>query len=179
MKLLNIIFLAGSLILATATLAAEETRMKIQIEVDDGDIHLTLNSEELGFNLHDMQEGETQSIVDEDGRSILITRKADGFKFDVEGKTIEMPLFTADHGAMWMGDGDIEDVDVHVLHEMKSVTRHRIEGVTIISAQPIDEATQESIRSLLTSSGQTGAIDFIDSNEQHVGMQKRVIVIRK
>lgn len=59
MKLLNIIFLAGSLILATATLAAEETRMKIQIEVDDG---------------------------------------------------------------------DIEDVDVHALHEMKSVTRHAKEG---------------------------------------------------
>ena len=84
-----------SLMLATATAAEEDVKMKIQIDLDDGNetggIHLNLDSESMGFNLHDMQEGEIQSIIDESGRSILITREADGFKFDVDGKT--MPSF--------------------------------------------------------------------------------------
>lgn len=181
MKLLNIVLMAGSLMFATAVFGGEEIVMKVQVEVndDEGNFHLSLNSDELGFKLHDMQEGETQSIVDEDGRSILITREADGFKFDVDGKTINMPMFAADHGAMWMTDGDIVDIDVQVLHEENSVMRHQVKGVTIISSQPIDAETRNSIRSLLTSSGQTGDIDFIDGNEQHAGMHKKVIVIKQ
>jgi hypothetical protein len=84
----------------SVAIAQEEARVKIEVMTDDGDgdaVHMAIDSEDLGFNLHDMQEGENQAIVDDQGRTILVTRQADGFKFEVDGKTIEMPMISGDH----------------------------------------------------------------------------------
>lgn len=86
---------------ATTVWSGEESHQKIEIKVisdDGGDrTHLVLDSDELGFNLHDMQLGENQSVVDKEGRAVLITRTEDGFTFEVDGKTIEMPAFDGLH----------------------------------------------------------------------------------
>jgi hypothetical protein len=44
--------------------------------------------------------GKIKTVLDDSGRSILITREADGYKIDVDGKTIDLPLFDGKHGAM-------------------------------------------------------------------------------
>ena len=86
MKLRKLTVVLASLGLASVALAGEEIKTRMAIALVDGDSHgevrLELDSDDLGFNLHDMQEGENQSIVDKLGRTILVTREADGYRFD-------------------------------------------------------------------------------------------------
>lgn len=86
--------------LFSVAIAQDEARVKIEFSTDQGggeNVHIALGGDDLGVNLHDMQEGENQAIVDEQGRTILITREADGFRFEVDGKSIKMPLLDGIH----------------------------------------------------------------------------------
>jgi hypothetical protein len=128
-----------------------------------GDVTIAIDSEELGFNLHDMQEGENRSIIDESGRSVLVTRTADGFTFNIDGEIVEMPaLFGGHHGMVWSEDGDEVDVNVHVMHRAQITGRHDMNGTMIISGKPIDAATQQQIKLLLESAGYDSDVNFID-----------------
>ena len=106
-------------------LAQEEARVKIVVATDDASgegIHMQFDSDDMGFDLQDMQEGENQAFIDEAGRTILVTRNADGYTFDVEGKTIKMPLIDGDHKHMLQLHGDHDqDVEVHVEHDVHEV----------------------------------------------------------
>ncbi len=184
MKSTNIVFLVATLGRAAAALAGQDVKTKIAIAVIDGDgdraMHFKLNSDDLGFDLHAMQEGENRSIVDESGRSILITREADGFSFNVDGKTIKMPLFSGrHHGAAWMDGDDFGDIDFHVIRDAHFETAGVMDGVTIISAKPIDEATQQAIESLLESSGQSDGVRFIDHDRAHGSVHKIRVIEKK
>ncbi len=174
MKIRQIVFVGAVLGLAAAAFAADEAKMKMSITViddsDDGEVRFELDSDELGFNLHEMQEGENRSIVDESGRTILITRNAGGFTFDVDGKTIEMPAFDGEHhGAVWVGDEDGEDVEFHVMRNANFISADSMGGIMIMSGKPIDEATQQAIKSLLESSGHGSDVRFIDHAGPHGG----------
>jgi len=180
MKIMKITFVTVALMLASASMAEEEMKMKFQIEIDSdvdhGAIHLELDSDSMGFELHDMQVGEVQSVIDESGRSILITREADGFKIDVDGKTINLPLFDGKHGAMWFdGDHDVS-FDVSMVHDRALMDHDGMDGVTVISSKEIDLVTQETIKSLLMSTGHDGNVNFIDGGS---GGLHKTIVIRK
>jgi len=183
MKSKQIAVLIAAISLAAAAIAGEEIRHKMAIAVvgDDGsgETRIELDSDDLGFRLHDMQVGENRSIIDKSGRTILVTREEDGFKFDVDGKTIRMPAFDRHHeGAMWMSDGDITDVDVHVMHDADMATAHSMDGVMIISKKPVDEATQQAIKSMLESAGHGSEVHFVDS-DSGVGGAHKVRVIEK
>lgn len=108
-----------------AALAQDETRIKIDVKTDDGSgdgVHIALGAGDLGVNLHEMQEGENQAIVDEQGRTILITREADGFRFDVDGKSIKMPLIDGNHETMVKLHGEHrKNVDVHIVKDIVEI----------------------------------------------------------
>lgn len=145
----------------------------------EGETRIELDSDELGFNLHDMQEGENRSIVDENGQSILVTREADGFSFEVDGKTIKMPAIHGHHhGPVWIDGEGVEDVDIHVMRDMKFKGMHDPNNVMIMSGKPIDEATQQAIKSLLEQAGHDSEIRFID-RESRPGGPHRIKVIEK
>ena len=135
--------LLATFLLATAAYAGEQEHHKMEIKViaDDGDgeTHLTLDSDDLGFSLEDMQVGENRSITDKAGRPVLITRTDDGYSFNVDGKTIDMPAF-GKHGK----HGDASHV---MIKKMDG------EGVMIFSGKEIDDATQQIIRTALESAG--------------------------
>ena len=105
--------------------AQDEARVQIEVKTDDGNgelTHIALDGDDLGVNLHDMQEGENQAIVDEQGRTILITRETDGFRFDVDGKSIKMPLLDGNHETMMKIHGEHdENVDVHIVKDIVEV----------------------------------------------------------
>ena len=156
--------LLATVLFAAAAYAGEkgEHKMEIKVIADDGDgeTHLVLDSDDLGFNLHDMQVGENRSVVDNEGRPILITRGEESFSFDVDGKTIEMPLLEGHEGGnVWVSKGDhMEDVDVRVMrmghHNGKGP--HAMmddQGVVIFSGKEIDAATQQVIRTALEAAG--------------------------
>lgn len=183
MKLQYFALLAAFLGLATAALAGEDAKTKMKIAVvegeGEGETRIELDSDELGFNLHDMQEGENRSIVDRNGRSILVTREADGFSFEIDGKTIKMPAFHGHHhGPVWINGEGVDDVDVHVMRDMRVGTMHDSNHVMIMSGKPIDETTQQAIKSLLEQAGHDSDVRFID-RESRPGGPHRIKVIEK
>ena len=130
---------------ATTVWSGEENHHKMKIEVvsdgGDGETHLVLDSDELGFNLHDIQVGENQSVVDGSGRAVLIARNEEGFSFEIDGKTIEMLAF----------DGAHQGMDVHSCMAPPAMMDE--ETVMIVSGKTIDSATQQIIQTALESTG--------------------------
>ncbi|MDJ0698495.1 MAG: hypothetical protein QNJ07_01455 [Woeseiaceae bacterium] len=123
MRLETSILALAALGLTAASLADEvqKTKMKIAIVEDsgDGETRITLDSDELGFNLHDLQEGETQTISDASGKNVLVTRTADGFSLDVDGKTIEVPAIGEEL------DSDVTLIDHDGPHKVKIIRKQK------------------------------------------------------
>jgi hypothetical protein len=164
---------------------AANHRMKVEIiEMNDGEgeTRIEIDGDDLDFDLHEMQVGENRSIVDKDGRSILITRGEDNFTFDVDGKTIEMPAFGGHRGHgdanVWVSKGDFApdvDFDVRVMHDGMAPRAMGMEGVMIISKKEIDDATQRLIRTALESAGHE-SVHFAGGHE---GGRHQVHVIKE
>ena len=177
----NVLFGALLIGLAGSAMAGDEAKMKMVIEVvaEDGTNgkHFMINSDDLGFNLDGMQVGENRSIVDESGQNILITRGEDGFSFNIDGETIELPHFGGgEHGGMhWISDGEDSDVNVHVMKDVNFTTANEMSGTMILSPKPIDDATQQAIKSLLESAGYGSEVQFID----HDGAEHGNVMIKK
>jgi len=151
---------------ATTVWSGEKAHHEIKIAIiesdGDGEMRIELDSDDLGFNLQDMQIGENRSIVDKEGRSILVTRGEDNFTFEVDGKTIDILA------------PDV-DVDVHVMHDGMAPMAMGMEGVMIVSEKEIDEATQQIIRTALESAGHEN-VHFAGGHE---GGPHQVHVIKK
>jgi len=183
MRIKQLTMLAVIGLFATAVWSGEEMHhtMKIAIIEADGDseTRIELDSDELGFNLHEMQVGENRSIVDKEGRSILVTRGEDNFTFEVDGKTIDMPLFDGHDGRnVWVSKGDFApdvDFDVRVMHHGSGPMVMGLEGVMIVSENEIDAATQQIIRTALESAGHEN-VHFAGGHE---GGPHQVHVIKK
>ena len=178
-----------ALMLGAAAFAGEQHRMRVELAVegDDGQ-SFRFDAADAGFELHDLQIGESRTITAESGETAMVTRTEDGFEFDVNGKKIRMgDMATPIDPSMVHGEHDIlvnVDEDVHV---DKAVSIVKVEksgvqpGVTIISGENLDETTRQQIRDVLSSSGHTGEVTFIDatrSNGDHAQME-RVHVITK
>ncbi len=137
----------------------EKSSFDIQIVALDGDetIDLAFSSDNTDFDFMNMQVGENHSFTDDKGRNILVTREEDGFRLDIDGKTVELPHFGGLHGS---GDIDIDvDVDKRV-----HVKRLGPSGITIMSDTTIDDATRQSIESVLRSAGYEEAVNFVDES---------------
>lgn len=120
MKVRNVVLFAAASMLASTAVAGDEVHRKMKIAVvdgnADGEVRVELDSEAMDFDLHDMQVGENQAIVDAEGRTILVTREEEGFTLEVDGKTIRLPIFDGDDSRVWIEGADA-DVDVEVLHD--------------------------------------------------------------
>ena len=159
--------------LAGSALAGDETKRVMAIEVagDDGTnaTSFFFDSEDLGFDLDEMQVGETRSVIDESGKSVLITRKEDGFSFNVDGEVIDLPNFAdGDHDSVhWISADGVDDVNVHVMRDVDTMSMGGMGGTVILSSNPIDDATQQAIRSVLESAGYDSEVEFIDHHGEH------------
>lgn len=175
---------------ATSAFSGEKNHHKMKVEVitDDGTepTYLVLDSDDLGFNLQDMQVGENQSIVDKEGRPVLISRNEKGFVFDIDGKQVEVPAFDGPHDGNHvvkkLAFAPDVDVDVQVigddLERHVVVARHAMmqeEGVMIMSGKEIDDATQQIIRDALQATGHEN-VTFADG---FAGESHQVKVIKK
>ncbi len=161
MKFKQIAVLFATVLFAAAAYSGDKHHAKMEIKViaehGDGETRIVIDSDDLDFDLHDMQIGENHSIVDKEGRSILVTRVEDGLTFEVDGKTIEMPLFGGHDGMhVWAAGADVDhvsDIDVHVMRVGMTADAMAMDGVMIFSGKEIDEATQQVIRVALESAG--------------------------
>ncbi len=180
MKTLKVLAWAVTLIFSAAAADVEEKQvMKIVVAVDSSGDSTAFHwsSDDSDFDMQGMQLGETHSIVDESGSSILITREAEGFKFDLDGETIIVPDFDIDGAHMaFVGGSDFStDVDVEILGDYSMMSSHNSSGVTIISGEALDASIQESIKAVLQSAGRDDEVIFIDGSNGSDGNHVRVI----
>jgi hypothetical protein len=169
-----------AVMLAATAWAGDKVHHKMEVKIisdhGDGESAVVIDTDNLGFDMHAMQVGENNSIVEKNGRAVLVTRTEDGYTFDVDGETIEMPAFEEFSGDnVWVhGDGDQDiDVDVHVVRG--GLSGGSMEGVLIFSGNEIDEATKQVIRTALESAGHTD-VTFAGSDE---GSDHQVRVIKQ
>ena len=175
----SIVLSLFAVMLGAAVFAGEEHRMQVEVAIDDdqtGQHVFRFDSQDAGFNLHDMQVGESRSITSESGQTAFVLRTEDGFEFEVDGEKINMDDFGDVHGiAMGHGDHTADtlvnfDENIHMARKIRVV---KIEGddtdnsVTVITASSLDETTQQQIRDVLSSSGHMGEVTFIDANSVH------------
>ena len=180
MKTLKLLAWAVTLIFSAAVADVEEKReMKIVVVGGSSDDSTAFHwsSDDSDIDMQSMQVGESQSIVDESGRSVLITREAEGFKFDVDGKTIVMPDFDIDgtHMAFVGGTDFSADVNVEIIGDHQMMSNHDASGVTIISGEALDASTKESIKAVLQSAGRDDEVTFIDGSGGSDGTHVRII----
>ncbi len=182
MKSLPVKVMAACLVLAaTAAYADQEQReMKIVVARTAGDEATTIHwvgNDDPGFDMHAMQVGESQSIVDESGRAILITREQDGFRFEVDGETVTLPAI-GEHGeslTVVEGSDVTADFDVEIISDGPPAAMHAGNTVMIFSDEPLDASIQESIRAVLQSAGRDDTVTFVDRSTAAGGKQVKVI----
>ncbi len=187
-KIKQLLGITLATVLAMSAWAGEKAHheMKIKVISDAGDGEtVVIDSDDLNFDLQSMQVGENNSIVDKNGRAVLVTRTEDGYSFDIDGKVVEMPAFD-DFGAdnrVWVhGDGEGEvDVDVHVIADRHVTEAMDLDGVMIVSGDNIDPATQQAIRDTLASAGHN-EVSFAGgdaSGDRQVKVIKKVHKVHK
>jgi len=156
-------------LVGTAAVAGDERQTRIEIAVDDdasGEQTFVFDSQEAGFDLHSMAVGESRTLTDKSGNIADVRRTADGFEFNVNGKTINVDGM---HGAheieMHVDESGSTVNDVKTTKKIKMIKTDSATGVTVISGQKIDAATRERIQEVLKSAGQEGDVLFIDGSE--------------
>lgn len=182
----KILLFLSALGLATTALAGEARHTSLSIAVVDDATHdevrVDLDDETLGFNLADMQVGENRAVVDKNGQNVLITREEQGYRFDVDGKTIRAPLHHGPH------DGEYDVVVMgapHAAHDGSAPLAPRpplapaLKGTMILSARPIDAETQRAIEDLLRSAGHDSDVRFIDHSASGHGKHELRIVEKR
>ena len=192
MNLLKLAALAVTMFFATAALAQVEEQREMKIVIagaalnESAAIHW-IGSGDAGFDMQGMQIGESQSIIDESGRAVLITREAEGFRFDVDGETFVVPDMGVHGEYLTLTDGsDVTAAfDVEILGDTVGTNRampafHAMpafgnNGVTIISGGPLDPTTRESIKAVLISAGHDVDVTFIDRSDGSDGRQIQMI----
>ncbi len=168
MNRISAVFGIASIAVAMAAYAGDQHTKTMTLVTSDAPevTKLRISSDDLGFDIHDMQVGESRSIVSDNGETILVTRTDDGFTFDIDGRRIDLPntltLHDGGHGSVVVSGQDGADVAVHVGKYASGVSHGKPAGVTIISGKAVDAATQEAIRSLLLSAGHEGDVRFIE-----------------
>ena len=159
-----------ALLFSGMTLSAEYIHeRKLQIAIDDGtgDGQFFIDMDDGdALDLDDLQLGETRSVVDNNGRPILITRTENGIELNVDGKQIALPDVTQAVDANWVAG--VADVEVDVAHAVRVERFGSERGVTIISGKEIDEATRSGIRSLLSSAGYSSDVNFVDGESMAI-----------
>jgi hypothetical protein len=124
-KELTIVFFA--LMLSIAAFASEK-QQRIELRVDasqgqDGAIQsFRFDSEEAGFDLAELQLGESRSYVDAEGNNLFVVRTEAGFDFDLNGRKISLPDITSeDLHMMVVHDGDESHGQKHAVRKVKII----------------------------------------------------------
>lgn len=141
-----------------------ELRIAIDDGTPDGQLFIELDEATSGIELDGLQIGESQSIVDSSGRTLLVTRTSEGFELNVDGRIIELPPLDDDPvGGMNPAGPDDSAIEIERHVRVVDATATSADVITIISSAAIDEATREAIRQTLGAAGHDADVEFIDA----------------
>ena len=164
----GILLMTAMSMFATADVRTmHELRIAIDDGTPDGQFFIDLDDAGSGIDLHDMQMGESRSIVGESGQSVLVTRVANGLELNIDGRIVEVPDFARGPDFVHMAANDAVSIDqevmraVHIVDAGSAVAAD--DGIVIVSPERIDDATRDGIRSLLSSAGHADDVIFLDA----------------
>ena len=165
-------------LIAAAAVASEEHETRIEIAVasagDDAEI-FEWHSADSGIDLSSLEVGQSETITDEDGREVTVTRSEDGFDIAIDGENIDVMKIH--------DEGEHGDVMIKKTKNVRIIKGGDDAGVTIISSDSLDEKTRERLREVLREAGKDGEILFLDGSEtgghQTAHGRHEVHVIRK
>lgn len=152
--------------LALAGQQAEHIAFALDLEEGDHSVRL----DRLDFDPFSLQEGESRSALDQDGQSLLFTRREGKLiLITASGKEITLPeIGLRGQHIMWdSADGVPGNVDIELRHAAPP------EGLLIISSQPLDEAAQDKIRGALASAGIAQPVRFAPHGRRKVTVIER------
>jgi hypothetical protein len=185
MKMMKLTALAVLIVVGAAMAQETEKKMAIKVMVsEDHDGEPTeMHWISDGAELDDLAVGGSRTLTGEAGEEITVTRTEEGMQFDVEGETVVVPSM-GNHGEhmVFVSKGGDHDLDIEMLGGDHTMMRsHHPEGVTIISAEPLDDSVRESIRSVLISAGNDDEVTFIDgsANDGQVRVIKKRIEVQQ
>jgi hypothetical protein len=182
MKIVKLVMLATAMIYSAA-IAADEVERKMAVKVvvagdgADESSDFSWTSDNMDFDMQDLAVDETWALESASGRDVSVTRSENGFSFEIDGKTVEMPDIGAHgtHMAFVNADDMDHEIDIEVMGDGHAMSPHRQDGVTIISSKPLDTSVRESIKSVLISAGNGDEVTFIDGSAEG----KRVFMMKK
>ena len=155
-------------LMGTAVLAAAERQTRIEIAVDDdtsGEQSFVFDSEAAGFDLHSLAPGESRLLTDDSGAVATVRRTAEGFEFDVNGKTIDVDDLS-ETGAMHDVEMEIDGADagVKTVKKVRIIKTGDAHAITVISEKEIDAETRSRVQDALQAGGHDDEILFLDGS---------------
>lgn len=183
------LLIAALPMLATADVTTKhELRIAIDDGTPDGQVFIDLDDAASGVDLHDMQIGESRSIVGESGRSVLVTRVANGLELNIDGRIIEVPDFSGSPDFVHVAANDAVSIDHEIVRAVHIVDAGSAtsgdDAIVIVSPERIDDATRDGIRSLLSSAGHADDVRFLDAESgehqsREIDEEHRIKVIER
>ncbi len=123
---------------------------------DGSPVEIRLDSEELGFNAFDLAEGDSHAFTLEDGRPVTISNVEGEIWLDVDGELIELSgLHGGGHAMKMLHLGSGHEAFGHMMG-----AGHR--GITIRSADPLDEETRTRIVQAIQDAGVDQEVFFVE-----------------
>jgi len=155
--------LAG-LVAAGAGLAKEPVEQHSVYELkvmghDGAPVEIRLDSEDMGFDAFDLAEGDSHSFTTDDGRPVTISNVDGEIWLDVDGELIELSgLHGGGHAMKVLDLGADGGAFGHAMF-----SGHK--GITIRSADPLDEETKARIVQAIQDSGVDQEVFFAEDME--------------
>jgi hypothetical protein len=120
MRAKAIIVVFFGMMLGAAAIASEQhqhvaVKIKVKEQRDADAREFRFDSHAAGFNLHELQLGESRSFVDAEGNNLFVVRTADGFDFNLDGKEFSIPALVDDNSVAIKLHVDGEAGEHHVI----------------------------------------------------------------
>lgn len=144
MTIKSIAAIALAFVLSAAALAGETHQKRVAIHIDtDGDGHavqaVRFDSETAGFDLDELQLGESRAFVDEDGNNLFVVRTENGYDFDVNGRKIAVPDPASFGDSTTLHENHAADGQTHIVRKVRVIRTGDDEGTEINEEVLIDE----------------------------------------
>lgn len=178
---------AVALSLFAAAATAESSGQTVEVYkfgTDAGETTVKLDSDVMGFHLHELADGDSRVVTTEAGQVVSLTRSGATLNIAVDGNDFDVPFRPAGLPGVATGERTVKKIVV-----AKDSDAHS--GLMILSGEPIDAATRDTIRAALSAAGIDQPVHFADGDvdieieathelhDTHDGEERKHIVIKK
>lgn len=143
----------------------EHNVMVFKTHDDQGSDEVRLDSNTMGFQLSELQEGETRTALTEDGRSVTLSKTNGEISLMLpSGRIVNLPSVDHKQGRkihVMKMHGDHDEMSEDFAFDFDADIEIP-EGITISSTTPLDDNTKQAIRNAIQAAGVSDPVNFSD-----------------